>query len=141
VKETILIVVGGLYCLVVLLMTGAVLLQESKGGGLSALGGTRAESAFGASNPLRKVTAWLAVFFFLLASALALTLPGVTAKGVNTGRVGKTGQVQGKEKDDDKAGNTGTEITVPIKEEAKGSGDKSPVVSPKPVQPPVDENK
>ncbi len=140
-KETILIVVGGLYCLVILLMTGAVLLQESKGGGLSALGGTRAESAFGASNPLRKVTAWLAVFFFLLASALALTLPGVTDKGAKTGRVRKTGQVQEKDKVDDKAGNTGTERTVPIKEDAKGSGDKSPAVLPKPVQPPADENK
>jgi protein translocase SecG subunit len=62
------------YCLVALLMLFAILLQEAKGGGLSALGGTRAESAFGASNPLRKLTVWLSIIFFVLASVLYIVM-------------------------------------------------------------------
>ena len=58
-----------------LLMVGAILLQEGKGGGLSALGGTQAESAFGASNPVRRMTVVLAVFFFLLAGFLSYMSP------------------------------------------------------------------
>ena len=64
------VIIGVIFGLVSLLMLGAVLLQESKGGGLAALGGTRAESAFGASNPLRRFTAVLAVLFFLLARSV-----------------------------------------------------------------------
>ncbi len=53
------------------LMVFAILLQEGKGGGLSALGGTQAESAFGATNPIRRMTVVLAVLFFLLAGFLS----------------------------------------------------------------------
>ncbi len=53
------------------LMVFAILLQEGKGGGLSALGGTQAESAFGATNPVRRMTVVLAVIFFLLAGFLS----------------------------------------------------------------------
>jgi protein translocase SecG subunit len=74
VKTALLIVCGVLYGMTALLMLGAVLLQESKGGGLAALGGTRAESAFGASNPLRRMTVVLSVIFFLLASVLSIAL-------------------------------------------------------------------
>ncbi len=73
-KTALLIVCGVLYGITALLMLGAVLLQESKGGGLAALGGTRAESAFGASNPLRRLTVILSVLFFVLASVLAIAL-------------------------------------------------------------------
>lgn len=59
------------YVLAALLMIGAVLLQEGKGGGLSALGGTPAESAFGASNPIRRMTVVLSIIFFLLAGFLS----------------------------------------------------------------------
>ncbi len=59
------------YIVAALLMIGAILLQEGKGGGLSALGGTQAESAFGASNPVRRMTVVLAVIFFLLAGILS----------------------------------------------------------------------
>jgi len=59
------------YVLAALLMIGAVLLQEGKGGGLSALGGTPAESAFGASNPIRRMTVVLSIVFFLLAGFLS----------------------------------------------------------------------
>jgi protein translocase SecG subunit len=59
------------YVFGVILMIGAILLQEGKGGGLAALGATPAASAFGASNPLRRLTVVLAVLFFLLAGFLS----------------------------------------------------------------------
>ena len=59
-----------------LLMVLFVLLQEGKGGGLSALGGTQAESAFGASNPIRRMTVFLATIFFVLAGVLAFISVG-----------------------------------------------------------------
>jgi protein translocase SecG subunit len=59
------------YVVAAVFMIGAILLQEGKGGGLSALGGTQAESAFGASNPIRRMTVVLAVLFFLLAGFLS----------------------------------------------------------------------
>ena len=59
------------YVAAAVLMIGAILLQEGQGGGLSALGGTQAESAFGASNPIRRMTVILAVLFFLLAGFLS----------------------------------------------------------------------
>ena len=58
-----------------LLMIGAILLQEGKGGGLSALGGTQAESAFGSSNPIRRMTVVLAILFFVLAGFLSFMSP------------------------------------------------------------------
>ncbi len=63
------------YTIAALLMIGTILLQEGKGGGLSALGGTAAESAFGASNPIRRMTAVLAVVFFLTAAFLSIMSP------------------------------------------------------------------
>ncbi|MHC4250723.1 MAG: preprotein translocase subunit SecG [Planctomycetota bacterium] len=60
------------YVAAAVLMIGAILLQEGKGGGLSALGGTQAESAFGASNPIRRMTVVLAILFFLLAGFLSV---------------------------------------------------------------------
>jgi protein translocase SecG subunit len=54
----------------------AILLQEGKGGGLSALGGTQAESAFGSSNPIRRATVVLAIMFFLLAGVLSFIRGG-----------------------------------------------------------------
>jgi protein translocase SecG subunit len=72
--NVLLVVCGVLFGICALLMIVAILLQESKGGGLAALGGTRAESAFGASNPLRKMTVVLSILFFILASGLYLAL-------------------------------------------------------------------
>ena len=74
VKTVLLVVCCVLYSLCALLLIVAILLQESKGGGLAALGGTRAESAFGASNPLRKMTVVLSIIFFVLAGGLSLWL-------------------------------------------------------------------
>ena len=120
-----LIMAGVLYGLVALLMVGAVLLQESKGGGLAALGGTRAETAFGASNPLRRLTVILAVLFFVLASLLTLGIaPPKSKAGV------------GAEKDVEK----GTTVTVPIDEGKKESPkppEKPPVTKPEDVKAPA----
>ena len=96
-KTFLLIAAGVVYGIVALLMLGAVLLQESKGGGLAALGGTRAESAFGASNPLRKLTVGLSIIFFLLASVLSLALAppkSVTEQGGDKDEKGKNGVVE-----------------------------------------------
>jgi len=74
VNTVLLIICGVLYALCALILVVAILLQESKGGGLAALGGTRAESAFGASNPLRRMTVVISVVFFVLAGVLSLWL-------------------------------------------------------------------
>ncbi len=58
--------------LVAVLMTFFILLQEGKGGGLAALGGTKAAAVEGVTNPIRRATAWLAVIFFLLAILLGI---------------------------------------------------------------------
>ncbi len=58
------------------LMVLAILLQEGKGGGLSALGGTQAESAFGSSNPIRRATVVLSILFFVLAGVLTYVRGG-----------------------------------------------------------------
>ena len=72
------------YIIAAVLMVGAILLQEGKGGGLSALGGTQAESAFGASNPIRRMTVVLAILFFLLAGFLSfMSSRGSVSPGVD----------------------------------------------------------
>ena len=72
-----------IYGFVAFLLVGAILIQESRGGGLAALGGTRAETAFGASNPIRRLTVVLAVIFFLLAGLMGWWLPrgGAASEG------------------------------------------------------------
>jgi protein translocase SecG subunit len=66
--------------LTALLMVFAILLQEGKGGGLSALGGTQAESAFGSSNPIRRATVILSIVFFVLAGVLTYVRSGRKVK-------------------------------------------------------------
>ena len=65
-----------LLIIVAVFMTGLILLQKSEGSGMS---GSAAASMFGgaltgaaAGNFLTKLTAWLAVVFFVLCAALAL---------------------------------------------------------------------
>lgn len=103
-KMFLLIAAGVIYGIVALLMLGAVLLQESKGGGLAALGGTRAESAFGASNPLRRLTVGLSIIFFLLASVLSLALApedSVTKKGGKEDKPPTAGAAEEDDKDEE----------------------------------------
>ena len=70
-EEIILLIAKILFFGTGILMVGAVLLQEGKGGGLAALGGTRAETAFGSSNPVRRLTVVLAIIFFILVAGLS----------------------------------------------------------------------
>jgi len=53
-------------------MTFLILLQEGKGGGLAALGGTKAAGVEGVTNPVRRATAYLAVVFFIMLVALGI---------------------------------------------------------------------
>ncbi|MHC5056225.1 MAG: preprotein translocase subunit SecG [Planctomycetota bacterium] len=91
------------YVAAAVLMIGAILLQEGKGGGLSALGGTQAESAFGASNPIRRMTVVLAILFFLLAGFLSVmssrgsVSPGVERPEAVEGPAGEPGEGPGEE--------------------------------------------
>jgi protein translocase SecG subunit len=62
----------GLFVLVGVIMTFFILLQEGKGGGLAALGGTKAAGVEGVTNPIRRATAYLAVLFFALAVILGV---------------------------------------------------------------------
>src|SRR5437868_14176151 len=61
----ILVVLGGL-------MTFLIMLQEGKGGGLAALGGTKAAGIEGVTNPIRRATAYMAGLFFVLAVILGI---------------------------------------------------------------------
>jgi protein translocase SecG subunit len=61
-----------LFVLVSLLMTFLILLQEGKGGGLTALGGTKAAGVEGVTNPIRRATGYLAGLFFILAITIGV---------------------------------------------------------------------
>ena len=61
-----------LFVLVGVLMTFFILLQEGKGGGLAALGGTKAAGVEGVTNPIRRATGYLAGLFFSLAIILGI---------------------------------------------------------------------
>lgn len=69
-----------IYIVAGIFMTLAILLQEGKGGGLAGLGGAHAEATFGATNPLRRFTAIMAVIFLFLASFLSFTGRGAQMK-------------------------------------------------------------
>ena len=73
----------GLLLFVSVLMTFFILLQEGKGGGLTALGGTRAAGVEGVTNPIRRATAVLAVIWFLCAGALAVASRGKGGETTN----------------------------------------------------------
>jgi protein translocase SecG subunit len=61
-----------LFVLVGALMTFFILLQEGKGGGLAALGGTKAAGVEGVTNPIRRATGYMAGLFFALAIILGI---------------------------------------------------------------------
>lgn len=54
------------FFIVALFLVGLVLLQEGKGGGLTGMS-SGMDGVMGAKNPLRRMTAYLFVFFVLLA--------------------------------------------------------------------------
>ena len=112
-----------------LLMIGAILLQEGKGGGLSALGGTQAESAFGSSNPVRRMTVVLAIVFFVLAGFLSFVSPKSKVTFPATGSPAPSEATEKKPPDaETKAGDAAeAEAASP---EAKGVGAETKAASP-----------
>ncbi len=66
----ILFILKAAFLLVVAAMTFLILLQEGSGGGLAALGGTRASGVEGVTNPVRRATGYLAAVWFILAIVL-----------------------------------------------------------------------
>jgi len=62
----------GLFVLTGAVMTFFILLQEGKGGGLTALGGTKAAGVEGVTNPIRRATVYMAIVFFTLAVILGV---------------------------------------------------------------------
>ena len=70
--ETIYAILQWMFYIVAVVMTFFILLQEGKGGGLAALGGTKASQVEGVTNPIRNFTAYLAGAFFLLAIVLGV---------------------------------------------------------------------
>ena len=75
-NDIIIIIAQVLFVLVSLLISFAILLQEGKGGGLSALAGGSSQQIIGTSNPLRRLTVILSIGFFGLAAILAVTMSG-----------------------------------------------------------------
>ena len=65
-------ILTGLFVFIGMIMTFFILLQEGKGGGLAALGGTKAAGVEGVTNPIRRATAYLAGLFFILAIILGV---------------------------------------------------------------------
>src|SRR5579862_9848549 len=61
-----------MFLIVAVLMIFFILLQEGKGGGLAALGGTKAAGVEGVTNPIRRFTGYLAGIFFLIAIVLGV---------------------------------------------------------------------
>jgi preprotein translocase subunit SecG len=123
-EQTIMFVLKIAFVLVAALMSFLILLQEGKGGGLAALGGTKAASVEGVTNPIRRATGYLAAIFFLLAIILgcmaksSATLVGQKSKyyenpekeaeeepaGMGSGDTGKKDEAAEKK---DEAGKTG----------------------------------
>lgn len=68
--EILVMLLKGTLLVAAVLMTFFILLQEGKGGGLAALGGTKGAAVEGVTNPIRRATAYLAVIFFLCAICL-----------------------------------------------------------------------
>ena len=110
-KSVLIIIAQVLFVLTALLMAFSILLQEGKGGGLSALAGGASQQVIGTSNPLRRLTIVLAVLFF----GVAVFLAKATGGG---------GKKRG-ERERDPTGQTETEgLKAPPGEEgASGGGD------------------
>jgi preprotein translocase subunit SecG len=78
----ILIIIGQvMFVLISVLMAFAILLQEGKGGGLSALAGGGSQQIIGTSNPLRRITVIFAIAFFGLAIFLVKAMTSANAAG------------------------------------------------------------
>lgn len=68
------IVLSVIFAFVAFCIVGLILLQEGKGGGLSAMGGAAMDNLVGARNPLRKITSVFAIIFLFLLIAIGTSL-------------------------------------------------------------------
>ncbi len=68
------VVLAILFGFVAFCIVALVLLQESKGGGISAMGVPGMDSIMGARNPLRKLTVIFALLFLVLVIVLGVTI-------------------------------------------------------------------
>jgi protein translocase SecG subunit len=68
------IVLGILFGFVSLCIILLVLIQESKGGGISALGGAAMDNLIGGRNPLRKITVIFCCIFLVLVLAIGVSI-------------------------------------------------------------------
>ena len=108
-QEVIVIIAQVLFVLICFLDTFAILLQEGKGGGLSAMAGGSSQQVIGTSNPLRRLTVILSLAFFGLAVILAWAMkPSAPAK---PGAGGKNTPGMGENKDTSGAGGTDSRKT------------------------------
>lgn len=78
-------ILTGLFVVSGAIMIFFILLQEGKGGGLAALGGTKAAGVEGVTNPIRRATVYVAILFFILASILGILHKPKASLGVGPG--------------------------------------------------------
>lgn len=83
--EILVYILKGALLFVSVIMTFFILLQEGKGGGLAALGGTKGASVEGVTNPIRRATAYLAIIFFIIAIMLGYLARNPASKLGNEG--------------------------------------------------------
>ena len=126
-------ILTGLFIVSGAIMTFFILLQEGKGGGLTALGGTKAAGVEGVTNPIRRATVYLAVLFFVLAIVLGiLNRPRESTKIPGSSSSTKTNTMAPAE---EKTLPIETKAAEPKKEEAKA------VEPPKAAEPKKEETK
>ena len=113
-----------LFFIVTILMVFAILLQEGKGGGLAALGGTRAEGVVGATNPIRRLTVVLAILFFLLAGFITWSQKAEGLSGLTDNQQQSSGST-GAAKETGQSPDGGTDITHPSPLSVPGQGEQA----------------
>lgn len=67
-------ILGVLLGFVVFCLIMVILLQEGKGGGITAMGGAAMDSFIGAKNPLRKITVVFSIIFLVLVLAIGVSI-------------------------------------------------------------------
>jgi protein translocase SecG subunit len=83
-------ILTGLFVVAGAVMIFFILLQEGKGGGLAALGGTKAAGVEGVTNPIRRATVYVAILFFVLAMILGRLHRPKASLGVGTASASST---------------------------------------------------
>jgi preprotein translocase subunit SecG len=129
-KETLAFILTILFVVISAAMLFFILLQEGKGGGLSALSGTRAAGVEGVTNPIRRFTAILTVIFFVLAVGLGLlNRPKQAATGDGRPLDGGSGSLMPLKPPEPE---TKAAIASPVSSAPKTDAVEAPATTPKP---------